>query len=211
MSIAVLLAFLGVSGLVIMTPGPDTALTVRNVLLGGRRAGVFTALGVSLGQATWALATAAGLAALLTTSRPLFVVVKLAGAAYLAYLGATALWSAVRRRAGPLGDSPSRGHQRKEAHVAFREGVISNLANPKMAVYFTAILPQVLGTAHATFWSLSAFGLAFSFLTLTWLSLYSVVVYWAGAVLLRPRVRRTLEALTGAVLVALGLRVAAEA
>jgi threonine/homoserine/homoserine lactone efflux protein len=93
--VASLLAFLGVSALLIVTPGQDTALTIRNTLAGGRRAGVRTALGVSSGQAIWALAAAAGLAAVLQASEPAFLVLRLAGAAYLVYLGARALWSAL--------------------------------------------------------------------------------------------------------------------
>src|SRR5919112_5575493 len=91
-----LLAFLGVAALVIVTPGPDTAVTIRATLLGGRRAGVMTAFGVVTGQACWSLAASAGVTALLVASEPAFVAVKLAGAAYLVWLGAHALWAAVR-------------------------------------------------------------------------------------------------------------------
>ena len=89
-----LLAFLGISALVIVTPGQDTALTIRNTLAGGRRAGSFTALGVSTGQAVWTLAASAGVAALLVASEPAFIALKLAGAAYLVFLGAQALVAA---------------------------------------------------------------------------------------------------------------------
>ena len=89
-------AFLGISALVIVTPGQDTALAIRNSLLGGRRAGVFTALGVSTGQAVWALATSVGLAALIVAFEPAFVTLKLVGAAFLVYLGAQALLAAIR-------------------------------------------------------------------------------------------------------------------
>jgi len=92
-----LLAFLGISALVIATPGPDTALTVRNALLGGRRAGIFTALGVSVGQIVWAIGTSVGLVALLLASEPVFQALKLLGAAYLLYLGIQSLRSAFLR------------------------------------------------------------------------------------------------------------------
>src|SRR6185436_15014051 len=93
-----LAAFLGVSAIVIVTPGPDTALTIRSSLLGGRRAGIFTALGVSCGQAVWTVASAVGIAALLAASEPAFLAVKIAGAAYLIWLGLQALAAAVRGR-----------------------------------------------------------------------------------------------------------------
>ena len=89
--VAELLAFLGVSALVIVTPGQDTALTIRNTLLGGRAAGVCTAIGVSAGQATWTVCTAFGVGALLVASGSAFLALKLAGAAYLIYLGVHAL------------------------------------------------------------------------------------------------------------------------
>jgi threonine/homoserine/homoserine lactone efflux protein len=92
------LAFLGVSILVIATPGPDTALTIRNALLGGRRGGIFTALGVAAGQAVWALATSVGIVALLVASEPVFLAVKLAGAVYLVVLLPGAVGRAASRR-----------------------------------------------------------------------------------------------------------------
>src|SRR4051794_9841405 len=95
-----LAAFVGVAVLVIVTPGPDTAVTIRNTLLGGRRAGVATAAGVAWGQSIWTLAASAGIATLLVASEPAFVAVKLAGAAYLVLLGAQALRAAWRRHPG---------------------------------------------------------------------------------------------------------------
>ena len=202
-----LLAFLGISALVIVTPGQDTALTIRNTLAGGRRGGVGTALGVSTGQAAWTLAASAGVAALLVASEPAFVALKLAGAAYLVYLGAQALLAALgvgrshapaaRARAGGLAPG-----------AAFRQGVISNLGNPKMAVFFTSLLPQFAPSGGGSFPVMLALGLVFCTMTLAWLSAYSVAVDRAGDVLRRPAVRRALDAVTGTVLVALGLRLA---
>jgi threonine/homoserine/homoserine lactone efflux protein len=190
---------------VIVTPGPDTALTIRNTLLGARRAGVFTALGVVTGQAVWALATAFGVAALLRASEPAFTALKLAGAAYLIYLGAQSLVAAVRRRASarPLTEQKS---PQLAATAAYRQGVISNLGNPKMAAFFPSLLPQFA----SSFAGLMALGLAFCVLTLVWLTAYAVVVGKAGDVLRRSAVRRVLDAAMGAVMVALGLRVATD-
>jgi threonine/homoserine/homoserine lactone efflux protein len=202
--IAELAAFLAVSAVVIVTPGQDTALTIRNTLVGGRRAGVFTAAGVSTGQACWTLAASAGLAALLQASEPAFLALKLAGAAYLVYLGIQALAAALRRQ--PSGHPLASSAPGLRPAVAYRQGLISNLGNPKMAVFFTSLLPQ-FGSSFA---ALVALGLLFCTLTLTWLSAYAVAVARAGDFLRRSKVRRVFEGLTGAVLVALGLRVAAE-
>ncbi len=182
------LAFLGVSAIVIITPGQDTALTIRNTLLGGRRSGVFTAVGVSSGQAVWALATSAGLAAVLQSFEPAFVAVKLAGAAYLVFLGLQTLMPAVRSKRSSAKPSP--------------------IGNPKMAIFFTSLLPQF--ATSPSFAALLVLGLVFCSLTLLWLTAYAFAVARAGDFLRRSRVRRALDALTGAVLVALGLRLAAE-
>jgi threonine/homoserine/homoserine lactone efflux protein len=199
--VAELLAFVGVAVVVIVTPGQDTALTVRNTLAGGRGAGVRTAAGVVCGQAVWALAASAGVAALLVASEPAFVALKLAGAAYLVYLGAQALLAAARRRpAAHLTAGPGAAKGRE-----LRQGVLSNLANPKMAVFFSSLLPQFADSFPA----LLALGLLFCALTMTWLTAYAFALARAGDMLRRPRVRRTIDALTGTALVALGLRLAA--
>jgi threonine/homoserine/homoserine lactone efflux protein len=192
-------AFLGVSAIVIVTPGQDTALTIRNTLLGGRRSGIRTAAGVAGGQAVWALATSAGVAAVLQASEPAFVAVKLAGAVYLVFLGLQTLTPALR--SGTSKPKTSRGRP-------LRQGLVSNLGNPKMAIFFTSLLPQF--TTSPSFGSLLALGLVFCSLTLVWLTAYALAVAKAGDFLRRSRVRRALDALTGAVLVALGLRLAAE-
>ena len=197
--------FLAVSAVVICTPGPDTALTIRNTLLGGRRVGAFTALGVSAGQACWTVAASAGVVALLRASEPAFRTVKLLGAAYLVFLGAHALLDALRRRPSRHAGAADRAPLAPRA--ALRQGLLSNLGNPKMAVFFTSLLPQFGGDS---FGALLALGLLFCTLTLAWLAGYALAVAKAGDVLRRPRIRRTLDAVTGTVLVAFGLRLAAE-
>ena len=198
-------AFFVVAIVVIVVPGQDTALTIRNTLLGGRRSGILTAVGVSTGQACWTLAASAGVVAVLRASEPAFLALRLAGAAYLVFLGLQALLSAFRGQAdgGFLAGGSGRG---LTPVVAFRQGLVSNLGNPKMAVFFTSLLPQ-FGTA---FTELAAFGLLFCTMTLLWLSAYAVVVARAGDFLRRARVRRWIEGATGAILVTLGLRLAAE-
>jgi threonine/homoserine/homoserine lactone efflux protein len=194
-----LVAFLGVSALVIVTPGQDTALTIRNTLLGGRAAGVCTAIGVSAGQAMWTLCTALGVGALLVASEPAFVALKLAGAAYLIYLGVQALLHRGRAFAVDSGG-------RATSSGALRQGVLSNLGNPKMLAFFTSLLPQFADS----FAGLLALGVTFCAMTLVWLTAYSIVVARAGGLLRRARVRRAMEAVTGTVLISLGLRLATE-
>jgi threonine/homoserine/homoserine lactone efflux protein len=204
-----LIAFVGVAALTITTPGPDTALTVRNALLGGRGCGMATALGVSLGLAVWTVTASAGIAALLVASEPAFMAVKLAGAAYLVFLGAQSLWHALR--GGGAAHAPDgRAPRGLTPRVALRQGIVNDLGNPKIAVFFTTLLPQFAPSHGPAFATLLAFGLVFCVMTFVWLTLYSVVVARAGDALRRPRVRRALDAIMGAALVAVGVRVAAE-
>lgn len=200
-------AFLVLSVVVICTPGPDTALIIRNTLSAGRRGGMATAVGIVSGIAVWTLAASIGLAALLSASEPAFRTIQIAGAAYLVYLGAQSIWWAYRGRARDAGVGGD-GARLTPAR-AFRQGLLSNLGNPKIAVFFVSLLPQFVGEGGSSFLALVALGLAFSAMGLAWLSLYAIVVARAGA-FLRGRARRVIDAVTGTVLVALGLRLAAD-
>jgi threonine/homoserine/homoserine lactone efflux protein len=204
-----LAAFLVVSALVICSPGQDTALLVRNALLGGRRSGVFTALGVASGQAVWTIAAAVGLSAVLRAWEPAFLALRLAGAAYLVFLGAESLVRALRSRHRAALRASGRGVG-NAARAAYRQGLLSNLGNPKMAIFFTSLLPQFAPAGGASFVVMLLLGLTFCLMTFVWLTGYAFAVAKASEVLLRPRIRRLLDAVTGAVLVALGLRVATE-
>jgi threonine/homoserine/homoserine lactone efflux protein len=182
------LAFLVVATVVVIAPGPDFALTVRNAVSRGR--GVATAFGVTTGLLVWVIASAAGLAALLVASRPAFEALRLVGAAYLVWIGLAMLFS--------------RGHSTRTARPGspYRQGLLNNLSNPKMPIFFTSLLPQ-FGTSFA---ALLGHGLAFAALTLAWL----VLVARAGAALRVPAVRRALDVVTGIVLVSFGVRLATE-
>jgi threonine/homoserine/homoserine lactone efflux protein len=205
-----LAAFFGVSAIVIVTPGPDTALTIRNTLFGGRRGGVFTALGVFGGQATWAIAAAAGIAAILQASATAFLAVRIVGATYLTLLGAQALVAAARSERSPILEGATVSGPRLAAPVALRQGLVSNLTNPKMAAFFTGLLPQFAprGPGNLGFATMLALGIVFCLMTLVWLTSYACFVARVGDFLRRPRIRRALEALTGSSLIALGLRLA---
>lgn len=188
------LAFVAIAAVVICTPGPDTALIVRNTLVGGRANGVRTAAGIVTGIATWTLAASAGVAAIVAASHPLFTAIRIGGAAYLVWLGIQSF----------------RGHARREiAHrpgSGYRQGLLSNLGNPKIAIFFTSLLPQFA----AGFGALAAFGLLFCAMGAAWLTGYALVVARARGLVMRPRVRRAIDSLTGVALVAFGVRLATE-
>ncbi|HKY51766.1 MAG TPA: LysE family translocator [Candidatus Limnocylindria bacterium] len=200
-------AFLGIAALVIVTPGQDTLLTIRNTVLGGRAGGTMTAVGVALGQAIWTVAASAGVTAVLAASEPAFAALRLAGAVVLLYLGGQSLIAALR---GDATRHVATERRRLGAAAALRQGLVSNLGNPKMAVFFTSLLPQFVTAGPAAFVMMLALGLVFCAMTLAWLSLYAVAVARAGHVLGRPRIRRALDAAVGAVLVGFGVRLATQ-
>jgi RhtB (resistance to homoserine/threonine) family protein len=199
-----LLPFLGISVLLILIPGPDTAVVTKNALLGGRRSGVFAAIGVSIGLTIWTVAAALGIAALLKASAVAFLVLKLAGAVYLIWIGVQML-----RARDFLVDAPAQ-QGRTGGRAALRQGLLSDLGNPKIAVFFTSFLPQFIHGSGSAFAPLLLLGGIFAVLTLLWLAPYGLVVGRASAVLRRPLVRKTLDRFTGLVLVGFGIRLAFE-
>ena len=203
--IALLPAFVLAVVLISASPGPAMALVLRRSALGGWRAAVPTVLGLELGLYLWALAAAAGFAALVAASETAYVVLKVVGAAVLLWLGIRA-WRAALR-GGALEDvavaAPSRWWR------SFGEGLVVQLANPKAAVFMLAFYPQFVPRDRPLF--LTTAGLAVLQVVIE-TALYLGLAYGAGragAFLTRPAVRRRVEAVTGTVLIGLGVRVAA--
>ena len=200
------MVFLGVSALVICTPGPDTALTIRNTLGGGRRHGVLTGAGVASGQLVWTVAASVGLAGLVKTSELAFQTIKLVGAAYLVYLGLQSLWGAWRGHNDQLSADPRRTSA--SAPRALVQGMINDLANPKMAAFFLSLLPQFAPSGDVPV-SL-ALGALFCVMTFVWLTFYALLIDRVRRLFDRSRVRQILELISGSVLIGLGVRIAVE-
>ncbi|MGK5731441.1 LysE family translocator [Streptomyces sp. URMC 124] len=218
---AAILGFTLFSLLVAMAPGPDTLLVLRNCLRGGRRTGSATALGAAVGSLAWGVAAAFGLAAALQRWDAAFTVVRLAGAAYLVLLGAQALWAHRPRRAGASGapsGEPGAAALREQAPAtaapraaeAFRQGLLSCLLNPKVGVFFVAVVPQFLPEGGSPFGVTLLFGVIDAVVAAVWMLLVAVCAARMITWLRRPRVSRNLERATGGVLVALGIGTAAE-
>lgn len=195
--------------LIIVVPGPDTALVTKNALLHGRRMALGAALGVCAGLSVWTVATALGLASLISASQLAFTALRLLGAAYLIWLGVQALMAA-RRRASERGGSRPVVRSRAGAWTGFRQGVISNVANPKIAAFFVGLLPQFVTPGRPTLVPFLALGGVFATITVVWLCGYALAAARAAALLSRPRVRAVLDRITGVVLIGLGLRLALE-
>jgi RhtB (resistance to homoserine/threonine) family protein len=202
------LAFAGIAALLVITPGADMALVAKNGLAHGRRAALATALGVNLGGLIWTLAASFGVAAFIYRSQAAFDALRIAGAFYLFYLGLQAIWRSFKRGDSQLPALSRAGDAR--SITAFRQGLVSNLLNPKVAVFFTSLLPQFIAPGQSVFARSLELGAILLGMAVVWLSFYACLVARAGAVLRRPRIRRWLERLTGSVLVAFGLRLASE-
>src|SRR5262249_7872000 len=180
-------------------------LVTKNALLHGRSAAYATAIGVNLGIFFWTIAAALGLAAVVAASSTAFLAIKLAGALYLVYLGVKAL----RRSGDPATNSlsPSCPLRRR---AAFLQGVASTLLNPKIAVFFTSLLPQFVDAGHATPATFLALGALFNCLGVAWLVACAALASRGRAFLSRPRRHRAVDRLSGIAPVALGARLALE-
>lgn len=211
-----LLPFLVGSILVTIVPGADMALVMRQVFIGGTRLAQRTIWGNLTGLVVHAVALAAGLAALLAASADAYTVVKLAGAAYLVFLGVQTLVSARRgdyghaheRGGAPAGATPSRGVP--SMRMAYVQGLVSTVLNPKPALLFLTFLPQFIDESRNVLPQIAFLAGVHILVGLVWMTLYAHLVARAHRTLTRRDVRRWLEGATGAVLVALGLRVAVE-
>ena len=217
-----LLPFLAGSILITVVPGADMALIMRQVFLGGTQLAQRTIFGNLTGLVVHATALAVGLSALLVASAEAYTVVKLAGAAYLVYLGAQSLLSAWRAQREPdaatgvepdAGGAESGGRPSNRApsmRTAYLQGVISTVLNPKPALLFLTFLPQFVDTARSVLPQILFLAAVHIIIGLIWLTIYAHLIHRAHRTLTRADVKRWLEGATGVVLIGLGLRVAVE-
>jgi threonine/homoserine/homoserine lactone efflux protein len=200
--------FLAFAVVLILIPGPDFAVVTKNTLVGGRRRGRWTALGVCTASFTQGTAAALGLSALIVSVQPLFQAIKWAGVAYLLFLAAQAIRSAIRGQYAPL-DGDEQANAKAEARAGWRQGFISNITNPKVLVFYLAVLPQFLtpgaglGWLLMLAWTQTVIGLAYLLVLIAGL-------HSARRLLARRKVRRGMDATTGAVLLGFSAKLATE-
>lgn len=203
-----LLAYLAACAVLILTPGPDMLFVIAQTLRGGSARGWAAALGIFVGTFGHVALAALGLAAVLAASPGLFAAVRVAGAAYLIWLGVSALRSALRPDGGGGGAAPppASAGARPGLGAAFRQGMVTNLLNPKVALFFLAFLPQFVAPDRAPAWLQML--LLGPLLPIFALPFFGALIAAAGrAAAALARVRRWLDAAAGAVFVSLGLRV----
>jgi threonine/homoserine/homoserine lactone efflux protein len=199
--------FLVFAIVLVLVPGPDFAVVTKNTLVAGKRRGRWTAAGVFTSNLVQGTAAAAGLGAVIVRAQPVFEVIKWAGVCYLALLGTQAVRSAVRGRY-PTGDEDAQ--PRSASPVGgWRQGFISNITNPKVILFYLAVLPQFLHPGAPAGWLL-AFAWSHAVLSVVYLQIVVTGLHWMRGFLARRRVRRVMEGTTGAVLLGFGARLAAE-
>ncbi|MEP6751279.1 MAG: LysE family translocator [Candidatus Dormiibacterota bacterium] len=202
-------AWIAVAVVLIVTPGPDTALIIRNALRAGARSASLSAVGVGLGSAAWAVASVVGVAALLASSDAAFTFFKLGGAAFLVYLG-------LRTIAGTFGASATRAAQSVLApptsmgtRSALLQGVLNNLLNPKAGAIFATVMPQFIEPGDSMV-RLVLMVACYDAIVIAWLCAYALVISRARHTSVGARVSKGIERLTGTVMIGLGVRLALE-
>ncbi len=203
-----ILGFVLVTIPVLLVPGPDVLLVVRNTAAGGRHMGAATATGTLTGVLVHATAAALGLSALLATSAEAFTLVKLVGAAYLLYLGVQSLRAAAVRRPGDAAAGPSESAGQAADRRAFRQGMLTNVLNPKIAVFFLAFLPQFITAGSSTAAQTALLGAVFIAMSVVWLAGVVLCASAAGRFLRRETIRRRLDAIAGVVFIGFAGRLA---
>jgi RhtB (resistance to homoserine/threonine) family protein len=193
--------FIVAAALLTLSPGPDTMLVLRNTLRGGRGDGWRTTLGICVGLIVHATLSSAGLSVILVRSAALFNAVKLLGASYLVWLGLQTLIGSVKAGVPVPNAAPSAGRP-------FREGVLTNVLNPKVAVFYLAFLPQFIEPGDSVLAKSLLLAAIHIAMGLVWLSVIAVAVDRAQRFVTHPRVRRWIDGVCGTVLVALGVRLA---
>jgi threonine/homoserine/homoserine lactone efflux protein len=200
-------AFLAVALLVVIAPGPDMALVTAQALSGGRRRALEVAIGVCTGTLVHGAAAALGISGIIAASSVAFSVLKVAGGAFLVYLGLRAIVEARRHRrereSGPL---PSV----RIASSPFWRGFWSNVLNPKVALLFLSILPQFIEPGDPVLLKTLLLSASFTAMGVIWLVSYATFVSRVARFVRSPRVRAWIESCGGAVLVLLGLRLATQ-
>ncbi len=196
-------AGLAVLALLTISPGADTALVMKITLERGRGAALLATIGICSGTLVHAVASALGLSVILATSAEAFTALKLVGAAYLVYLGVQALRGSFRH-------ASAAAIVTRRSTTPYLQGLLSNVLNPKVAVFYLTFLPQFMSPGDNVLLRSLAFAGAHSVMGIVWLSAFAYVVSRIGTALGGAGVRRWLERVTGGVLIALGARLALE-
>lgn len=202
------LLFIIMSICLIILPGPDTAMATKNTLVAGKIGGVKTVFGTCVALLIHTLAAVIGLSALIVKSALLFSIFKYVGAVYLVYIGIKALLAVRNTEDLNTNDVPINNDNKHTS--CFRQGFLTNLLNPKIAVFFLTFLPQFLNPNHNTFIQLLVMGLTYLILTVIWFAFYIFLIDKISAFMKKPKTQRYIQGITGIVLIGFGIKLAFE-
>lgn len=198
-----LVAFIPAAALLVITPGPDMALITKNALTRGKRAALMTAFGIESGLLVWTGASVLGIVAVLRSSTVAFTILKFVGAAYLVYLGVTAFLS-LRAAARSSKSAP----ERTLSGSPFRQGLLSNVFNPKIVVFFTSFIPQFVTPGPAAVAQSVGYAAIFMVMGMVWLVSYALFAANISTFLRKRRVNQAMTVATGCVLTGFGVALA---
>lgn len=193
--------------LLIILPGPDTAIVTKNTIVNGQKGGFQTMVGSCAGLTVHTIAAVAGLSAIIVKSAVAFTVLKYVGAAYLCYLGIKTLMSL---RAKKTDAEELMTEIEAKGNSYFKQGLVTNITNPKVAVFFLTFLPQFLSKGAEPFWPFLTMGIIYIVLTFVWFALYVFLLNKIREFMKKPATQSVIESLTGAVLIGFGIKLALE-
>jgi RhtB (resistance to homoserine/threonine) family protein len=191
----------------IILPGPDTAIATKNTLTDGRRGGLKTALGTCCALLIHTSAAVLGLSAIIVKSALLFSVFKYIGAIYLIYMGIKTLWSLRKKEEAA---SVEINTKQFENTSCFKQGFLTNILNPKVAVFFLTFLPQFVDSGSNTFIPFLIMGITYTVLTSIWFLLYVYLINQISAFMKKPKAQSIIEGITGTILIGFGIKLALE-
>ncbi|MDN3018936.1 LysE family translocator [Paenibacillus sp. BSR1-1] len=198
--------FVIMSLLFVILPGPDIGLITQNTITSGKKGGINTVIGISSGLIIHTSAAVFGLSAIFVKSALLFSIFKYVGAVYLIYLGVTSIWSSKKKK-----DVSGDGHQTKYKNKSpFRQGFLTNLLNPKIAVLFLTFFPQFLSAGMKPFLQFLMMGLTYTVLTILWSIVYVNLINYLSSWMKKPSTQRAIERISGFVVLAFGIKLAFE-
>ncbi|MFJ7951588.1 LysE family translocator [Lysinibacillus sp. NPDC096418] len=203
--------FLVMCILLIILPGPDTAIATKNTLTVGKKGGIQTMMGSCCGLLIHTFAAVIGLSAIIVKSAYVFAIIKYVGAVYLCYLGCKTLWALKELRSQQIEeDKESETDEKYNNHSSFKQGFLTNITNPKVAVFFLTFLPQFVDGTGNTFLPFLMMGIIYTALTAMWFVFYVYLLDKISAFMKKPKTKTVIEGLTGTVLIGFGIKLALE-
>lgn len=194
--------------LLIILPGPDTAIVTKNTLMNRRIGGLKTSLGIICALLIHTLAAVLGLSAIIVKSAILFSIIKYAGAVYLIYLGVKILWSLIKKEEEANKEINTKNHSENKS--CFRQGFLTDILNPKVAIFFLSFFPQFVVPGNDPFFPFLMMGITFTLLSAIWLVIYIYLINYISAFMKKPVAKHIIEGITGTIIIAFGIKLAFE-